>query len=112
MLTASERQLEEGRMTAARGDERAAESRPTVLFVVTQSGSRANGGVESITQVLERLRGVRPLVVTQTETGFNRRWRDAGASVSVWPMPSLGLAYLFKNNWRAFRLPRPRGGPA
>jgi glycosyltransferase involved in cell wall biosynthesis len=96
-------------MSAARGDERAAGPRPTVLFVVTQSGSRANGGVESITQILEGLRGVRPLVVTQSETSFNRRWRDAGARVNVWPMPSLGIASLIKNNRRAFRLARAEG---
>ena len=84
----------------------AADARAPVAFVVTQSGARANGGVESITQIVERLRRVRPLVVTQSETRFNRRWRDAGADVRVWPMPSLGVASLIENNLRAFRLVR------
>src|ERR1043166_5957390 len=84
-------------------------ARPAVAFVVAQSGSRANGGVESITQVLERLRGVRAVVVTQSETEFNRRWRGAGARVLVWPMPSLGPASLLKNNLRMFRLVRAEG---
>jgi glycosyltransferase involved in cell wall biosynthesis len=83
--------------------------RPPVLFVVTQSGARANGGVESVTQIVERLRGVRPLVVTQAETPFNRRWRDAGASVHVWPMSSRGVASLIRNNLRALRLVRAEG---
>lgn len=93
----------------AREAKEAADSRLPVAFVVTQSGARANGGVESITQVVERLRGVRPVVVTQSETAFNQRWRDAGACVCVWPMPSLGLASLIKNNLRAFRLVRKEG---
>lgn len=93
----------------ARDVDEAADTRVPVAFVVTQSGARANGGVESITQVVERLRGVRPVVVTQSETAFNRRWRDAGACVRVWPMPSLGLASLIKNNLRAFRLVRKEG---
>ena len=94
---------------AARDESRAEETRPPVLFVVTQSGARANGGVESITQVLERVRRVRPLVVTHTESPFNRRWREAGARVSVWPMSSRGLGPLLKNNLRAFQLVRTEG---
>jgi glycosyltransferase involved in cell wall biosynthesis len=94
---------------AAARESDAADSRAPVAFVVTQSGARANGGVESITQVVERLRSVRPVVVTQSETPFNQRWRDAGASVRVWPMPSLGLASLIKNNLRAFQLVRAEG---
>ncbi|MFL6281813.1 MAG: glycosyltransferase family 4 protein [Pyrinomonadaceae bacterium] len=90
----------------ARSVGEATAERVPVAFVVTQSGARANGGVESITQVVERLRGVRPVVVTQSETAFNRRWRAAGACVRVWPMPSLGLASLIRNNLRAFRLVR------
>ncbi|HZT59132.1 MAG TPA: glycosyltransferase family 4 protein [Pyrinomonadaceae bacterium] len=94
---------------AARVEPEAEAARLPVVFVVTQSGSRANGGVESITQVLENLRGVRALVVTQAETRFNRRWREAGARVLVWPMPSLGLVSLLKNNLRTFRLLRSEG---
>lgn len=106
MSTLSKVELEDARRAAAREAE---DARPPVAFVVTQSDARANGGVESITQVVERLRNVRPLVVTQAETDFNRRWRDAGAAVSVWPMPSLGVASLVKNNARAFRLVRAAG---
>ena len=97
------RDLEESAALDAR---EAAGERAPVAFVVTQSGARANGGVESITQVVERLRRVRPVVVTQSETPFNRRWRAAAADVRVWPMPSLGVASLVKNNLRAFQLVR------
>ncbi|HVF44247.1 MAG TPA: glycosyltransferase family 4 protein [Pyrinomonadaceae bacterium] len=109
MSTLTKVEVEDARDAVAGDPDGAAGARPPVAFVVTQSGARANGGVESITQVVERLRGVRPLVVTQAETDFNRRWRDAGARVSVWPMPSLGLASLLKNNARAFRLVRAAG---
>lgn len=94
---------------ATTADADVAAARPAVAFVVTQSGSRANGGVESITQVLERLRDVRAVVVTQSETEFNGRWREAGARVLVWPMPTLGPASLLKNNLRMFRLVRAEG---
>lgn len=109
MSTLTNLKTEDVRAADARGFDEAADARPRVAFVVTQSGARANGGVESITQVVERVRNVRPLVVTQAETDFNRRWRDAGACVRVWPMASLGLASLLKNNARAFRLVRAAG---
>lgn len=109
MSTLTKVEIEDARDAAARAAVEAADARPPVAFVVTQSGARANGGVESITQVVERVRNVRPLVVTQAETDFNRRWRDAGARVCVWPMPSLGVATLLRNNARAFRLVREEG---
>ena len=56
-----------------------------VVFVINQTGNRANGGVESITQVIEHLRDVKPIVITQREAPVNKRWRDAGAEVHVWP---------------------------
>ncbi|HEU4883642.1 MAG TPA: hypothetical protein VFT45_15385, partial [Longimicrobium sp.] len=57
----------------------------TVLFVVYQTHNRANGGVESITQVIENLRGVAPVVLTQADTPAAERWRRAGAVVHVRP---------------------------
>jgi len=103
--TGTER-LEYERTQTAR-DVSPAESAPKpVIFVVTQNGPGANGGVESITQVITRLRDVLPIVVTQSETDFNTRWRDAGADVRVWPMGSLSFAALLRNNLRLFRLVR------
>jgi glycosyltransferase involved in cell wall biosynthesis len=113
-LTAAEEQLKGVRAADASASREGACAEeaarlPPVLFVVTQGRNRANGGVESVTQVLGRVSRVRPLVVTQAETDFNRRWRDAGARVEVWPMPSLGVDSLIKNNLRAFRLVRSEG---
>ncbi len=54
-----------------------------VVFVVFQSESLANGGVESATQILEHLDRPR-VVVTQRESRFNRRWLEAGCEVHVW----------------------------
>ena len=72
-----------------------------VAFVVFQSGRRANGGVESVTQIIERLQRVRPIVITQLETPVNERWRRAGADVHVWPLPySLNSAF-FDGGWHA-----------
>jgi glycosyltransferase involved in cell wall biosynthesis len=59
---------------------------PAVLFVVFQTENRANGGVESITQVIENLHGVAPVVLTQVETPAVERWRRAGAEVHVRPL--------------------------
>lgn len=104
MLPAVKGQFEDGR--AAAGESRNEETLLPVAFVVTQSENRANGGVESITQVLERLRRVKPLVVTQMETRATRRWRDSGAEVLVWPMPRPRPASLLGANLRMFKLLR------
>jgi glycosyltransferase involved in cell wall biosynthesis len=98
---------------------------PAVAFVVFQAGSRADGGVESVTQLIERLRGFRVLVVTQAETPANERWRRAGAEVVVWRLPyvmgtsragrswrdgrAARLGSTLATNLRCFRLLRARG---
>lgn len=57
---------------------------PYVVFAVFQTGRLANGGVESITQIIERCRQIKPIVITQRETAATQRWRAAGAIVEVW----------------------------
>lgn len=54
-----------------------------IFCAVFQTGRLSNGGVESITRVLERLpRGARGVtVLTQMETPANERWRSIGAKV-------------------------------
>src|ERR1043165_8429271 len=112
MLTAVKRQFEGVRKGAAKATASEADAvRPEetalqVVFVVTQSGNRANGGVESITQVLENLRRVKPVVVTQMETKANSRWRAAGSEVLVWPMPAPRLSSLLRANLRMYKLIR------
>ena len=56
-----------------------------VLFAAFQTENRANGGIESLTQIIERLQQVQPIIVTQAKTPVNERWRRAGAEVQVWP---------------------------
>jgi glycosyltransferase involved in cell wall biosynthesis len=91
---------------------------PAVLFAIFQTGNRANGGVESITQVIES-RAWNGLVVTQMETAVNQRWREAGLKVEAWSLPyRSGQSFartglwakirwifsLFRTNWRIWRL--------
>jgi len=71
--------------------------RPAVVFAVFQDQRRrADGGVESITQIVTRLRRCRPVLLTQFETPFNRRWREA--SLDVW-VRSAPFAAGGSKNW-------------
>src|SRR4051812_15956928 len=78
---------------------------PPILFAIWQSGSFANGGVTSATELLRGLRG-RRIVLTQRESAFTQAWRDMGCEVHVWelpqPRPIRGLELLTS---RAARLP-------
>src|SRR5437660_2759690 len=67
-----------------------------VLFAVFQNGSRANGGVESITQIIEGLGEMPRLILTNVETDVTARWREASAETMVWPLP-----YHIGRSWRA-----------
>ena len=94
------------------------------MFAVFQNDSRANGGVESITQVIEGLSETPRLVVTNAETPVTKRWRQADAETVVWPLPYIsgsswrsgGLATLARRlgslvatNWWTWRTLRQRG---
>lgn len=80
-----------------------------VGFVIFQTGNRANGGVESITQIVERARSIRPVIVTQMETAVTARWRRAGLEVHVlpaayeaWSEGRAAIRHLPRNNaWMA-----------
>lgn len=54
-----------------------------VLFVITQAGRRANGGLESVTKLLEHLKGIDWVVLTHTSSSYTRRWRELGGDVHV-----------------------------
>ena len=64
-----------------------------VLFAVFQNESRANGGVESVTQVIEGLREQPRVVLTNAETPATARWRESGAEASVWNLPHAGVSW-------------------
>ncbi len=89
---------------------------PRILFAVFQTGNRANGGVESITQVIEGMPGS-GAVLTQVNTAINQRWLQAKFQVrQLWvPYPPgasfrradmwtklLWVISLLINNWRTF----------
>jgi glycosyltransferase involved in cell wall biosynthesis len=75
-----------------------------ILFVIFQTGSSANGGVESITQVIEHSPHLRPTIVTQIATPVNDRWARAGAEVQVWPLPYvMGSAFQRGSIWQRWR---------
>lgn len=57
-----------------------------VLVIAFQGGKQADGGVESLTQLLERYEALRVTVLTQIETAKNGRWQAAGCEVLVWPL--------------------------
>ena len=56
-----------------------------VVFVILQTGARANGGLQSITEVMCRLREHRPIVLTNLESSFAKHWRKAGIDVTIVP---------------------------
>ena len=93
------------------GEAVAVDTARPVIFVVSQSGSRANGGVESISEILQRLRRVKPIVVTHRETAVTQRWREAGYSVKAWPMHANGVRMIsaLAANLKMFRLVRTTG---
>jgi len=53
-----------------------------LLYSAFQLENLANGGLESASQILERV-GRNATVLTQRETSFNERWRAAGCEVIV-----------------------------
>jgi len=59
--------------------------KPNILVVATQIPRKVNGGIESLTNMLEKMEGVNLTFVTQLENHFTRRWRDAGFSVNLVP---------------------------
>ena len=64
-----------------------------VMFVIVQTGVRANGGLQSITEVMRRLNEHRPIVVTNLASDLTQAWRDYGIEVHVVPEDaSAGLA--------------------
>ena len=60
-------------------------SPPPVIFTILQSGARSNGGVQSITEIMRRLRRHRPIVLTNAENEFSEAWRAAGIEVHIEP---------------------------
>ena len=69
--------------------------KPAVAFVVLQTGARANGGLQSITEVMLRLKDHQPAVLTNLDTELARAWRANGFDVRV--VPELASAGMRRN---------------
>lgn len=59
---------------------------PSVGFIISQSGRAADGGVESISQLLGKLTRYRPFVVTHLETRYTQLWKKHGIEVHLCDM--------------------------
>jgi len=56
-----------------------------IVFVIMQTGASANGGVQSITEIMRRLKVHRPIVLTNLDTDATRSWRSFGIEVHIVP---------------------------
>ena len=56
-----------------------------VLFVALQTGSQANGGMQSVTELVSRLKSHRPIVLTNLNSDLSQLWRSRGIEVHVAP---------------------------
>lgn len=81
-------------------DEQTVRPRVRVLIVAFQTGRQADGGVESLTQLIEHYRGAELTVLTQRTTAKNGRWLAVGARVLTWPWREEDLA---SGRWSAAR---------
>jgi glycosyltransferase involved in cell wall biosynthesis len=82
--------------------------KPPVVFVILQTGSLANGGVQSITEIMSRLNDHRAIILTNSESRFSRTWRSRGMDVHICPEEaSPGLKRnpvgAFRSYWRYHR---------
>lgn len=93
-----------------------------VIFVIHQIGSGADGGIQSISELLFNTPRLRKLVITNIATPASARW-EAHGEVAVWNMteaahaesrrgPGYRLGQIgqrLANNWRMARLVRRQG---
>lgn len=83
---------------------------------IWQSLNHSDGGVESITQILERMDRTRPVIITQRETPRTERWRHRGFEVHVlpavyeaWSKDPASIRHIPRNNAWMASLVRQRG---
>jgi glycosyltransferase involved in cell wall biosynthesis len=58
---------------------------PPVLFVALQTGALANGGLQSLTELIGRLKAHRPIVLTNLASDLAGSWRSLGIEVHIVP---------------------------
>ncbi|HEX6740184.1 MAG TPA: glycosyltransferase family 4 protein [Sphingomicrobium sp.] len=64
--------------------------KPAIVFVILQTGALANGGLQSIGEVMRRLKDHRPIVLTNLESEWTEAWRGHGIEVHVVPEEASG----------------------
>jgi glycosyltransferase involved in cell wall biosynthesis len=75
-----------------------------VVFVILQTGALANGGLQSITEVMLRLKAHRPIVLTNLDTELSQSWRSHGMEVHIVPeQASAGLRRNLLGTIRTYR---------
>lgn len=82
-----------------------------VVFVNLQTGTLANGGLESITEVMSRLSRFRPVILTNCESRYSQLWRSRGMDVHICPEQAsagvkrnpLGTLQSYRRYYRALR---------
>ncbi len=62
------------------------DKKPLILFVFFQTSDKANGGLNSLVEIMLNLKDFRALAITQKETALNQKLRAAGVEVEVMPM--------------------------
>jgi glycosyltransferase involved in cell wall biosynthesis len=68
-------------------------ARTPIIFLLLQLPNRANGGIESISQVLMHLQRFRPVVITNRDNERTRQWREAGIETHLIPETVWGSAF-------------------
>ena len=59
--------------------------KPPIIFVILQTDAQANGGLQSVGELMRRLKHYRPIVLTNLDSAIARAWREAGIEVQVVP---------------------------
>lgn len=75
-----------------------------VVFVIFQSTNKANGGVESINQILTRLDKIKPIIITQSNEGRTKEWISNNFEVLVWDLKLPKLLKIIVFNLKMFFL--------
>ncbi|MBI1260838.1 MAG: glycosyltransferase [Rhizobiales bacterium] len=95
---------------------------PDVIFVIHQIGSGADGGIQSISELIAHTPMLKKQIITNIETAASARWARHG-TVTIWPSQEdlhgargrgvrhrfRQIAYRLRNNLRMFLLLRATG---
>lgn len=68
-----------------------------VLFVFFQTSNQANGGINSLIEIILNLKKVKPVVLTQRETAVTEKLRASGVEVVLWDMKAGGKLAKIRN---------------